>query len=76
MFESSYAPKPRTIHQLAAVFEVDQKKLLALSGLGPPEGAIRIEETAQHGAYSASPEDLNKQEIAALAAMVSALRKP
>ena len=76
MFESSYAPKPRTIHQLAAVFEVDQKKLLALSGLGPPEGAIRIEEAVQYSAYSASPEDLNKQEIAALAAMVSALRKP
>ena len=74
--DANYAPKPRTIHQLAAVFEVDQKKLLALSGLGPPEGAIRIEEAVQYGAYSESPEDLNEQEIATLAAMVSALRKP
>ena len=74
--DASYAPKPRTIHQLAAVFEVDQKKLLALSGLGPPESAIRTEETAQHGAYSASSEDLNEQEIATLAAMVCALRQP
>lgn len=74
--DAGYAPKPRTIHQLAAVFEVDQERLLALAGLGPPEGAIRIEETAQHGAYSESPEDLNEQETATLAAMVSALRKP
>ena len=76
MFESSYAPKPRTIHQLAAVFEVDQKKLLALSGLTRSENTVRIAAAVQYSAYSESPEDLNKQEIAALAAMVSALRKP
>lgn len=55
--DASYAPKPRTIHQLAAVFEVDQKKLLALSGLAWSENSICIEETAKHGAYSKSPED-------------------
>ena len=74
--EANYAPKPRTIHRLAAIFEVDQKKLLALSNLRPPEGAIRIEEAVQYGAYSESPEDLNKQEIATLAAMLCALRQP
>ena len=74
--DASYTPKPRAIHQLAAIFEVDQKKLLALSGLGPPEDAIRIEEVVQYGAYSESPEDLNKQEIATLAAMLCALRQP
>ena len=73
---ANYAPKPCTIHQLAAVFELDQKKLLALSGLTRPENTFRIAAAVQYGAYSESPEDLNKQEIAALAAMVSALRKP
>ena len=55
--DAGYAPKPRTIHQLAAVFEVDQEKLLALSGLARLENSVSIEETAQNGAYSESPED-------------------
>lgn len=71
--DAGYEPEPRTIYQLARAFRVDQKKLMALSGLTKPKNYSYIEDAVRYAARSESLEDLSDQELAALEAMVSVL---
>jgi len=69
----NHEPEPRTIYQLARVFDVDHKKLMALSGLAKSRDSAFIQDAVRYAARSESLADLNDDEQAALEALVSVL---
>lgn len=71
----SYEPEPRTVHQLAHAFSVDQRKLMELSGLARPKSPAFIHEAVRYAARSESLEELSEDEMVALEAMVAILSK-
>ncbi len=70
-----HLPEPRTLYQLAQVFEVSQVKLMELSGLTNPKDVNYLEEAVRYAARSESIEKLNPEEQAALDGLISVLSK-
>lgn len=70
-----YLPEPRTLYQLAQVFNVSQGKLMELSGLTKPKNVNYLEEAVRYAARSESIEKLNPEEQAALDGLISVLSK-
>lgn len=70
-----HLPEPRTLYQLAQVFDVSQGKLMELSGLTKPKDVNYLEEAVRYAARSESIEKLNPEEQAALDGLVSVLSK-
>ena len=73
--DPSYLPEPRTLFQLAMVFDVDQKKLMGLSGLTQARNFSYIEEAVRYAARSQVVEELSPEEQAALDGLISVLSK-
>jgi len=68
-----YLPEPRTLYQLAQVFNVAQGKLMELSGLTQPKNVNYLEDAVRYAARSESIEKLNPEEQAALDGLISVL---
>ena len=66
-------PDPRTIYQLANLFGVSQKKLMALSGLTKPKDISYVEEAVRYAARSETIEELSAEEHAALDGLILVL---
>ena len=68
-----HLPEPRTLYQLAQVFNVSQSKLMELSGLTQPKDIHYLEEAVRYAARSESIEKLTTEEQAALDGLISVL---
>lgn len=71
--DAHYTPDVRAIYKLSQIFDVSQKKMMALSGLTKPKNKEYIEEAVLYAARSASIEQLNADELAALEGFISVL---
>jgi transcriptional regulator with XRE-family HTH domain len=71
--DSRHTPDPRTVYQLATVFEVPMPKMMQLAGLSKPKDARLVDEAIRFAARSESVEELNSVERAALEAFVAVL---
>ena len=71
--DTRHAPDPRTVYQLATIFELPMPKMMQLAGLSKPKDARLVDEAIRFAARSESVEDLNEIERAALEAFVSVL---
>lgn len=71
--DAHHLPDPRTIYQLANLFGVSPKKLMALSGLTKPKDISYVEEAVRYAARSESIEDLSAEEHAALDGLILVL---
>lgn len=68
-----HLPEPRTLYQLAQVFDVSQGKLMELSGLTKPKDVGFIEDAVRYAARSESIDKLSPEEQAALDGLISVL---
>lgn len=68
-----YLPEPRTVNQLAQLFEVPQQRLMQLAGLTAPSDRHFFSEAARFAARSESLHKLTREENSALEAFVSVL---
>jgi len=68
-----HLPEPRTLYQLAQVFNVSQSKLMELSGLTQPKDVHYLEEAVRYAARSESIAKLTAEEQAALDGLISVL---
>lgn len=68
-----YVPGPRTVYQLARMFEVPQARLMQLAGLTAANDAGLAEEAVRFAARSEAVHKLSPEESAALAAFVAVL---
>ena len=73
--DTHYTPKPRTVYQLASVFNVSRSRLMGLSGLVRPKDAHFLEEVVRYAARSESLATLSAVEQAALDGMIAVLSK-
>jgi transcriptional regulator with XRE-family HTH domain len=71
--DSRHTPDPRTVYQLATVFEVPMPKMMQLAGLSKLKDARLVNEAIRFAARSDTVEDLNPVERAALEAFVAVL---
>lgn len=70
---ASYVPDPRTIYQLAQIFDVPQRALMALAGLTVANDRGLREEAVRFAARSESVQKLTPEESSALEAFVAVL---
>jgi len=68
-----YVPGPRTVYQLARMFDVPQPRLMQLAGLTAANDAGLAEEAVRFAARSEAVHKLTPEENAALAAFVVVL---
>jgi len=68
-----HKPEPRTVFQLAQIFNVPTPKLMQVAGLSAPKDSRLVDETIRFAARSDPLVDLNETERAALDAFVSVL---
>jgi transcriptional regulator with XRE-family HTH domain len=68
-----YVPGPRTVYQLARMFDVPQPRLMQLAGLTAANDASLAEEAVRFAARSEAVHKLTPEESAALAAFVAVL---
>lgn len=68
-----YVPGPRTVYQLARMFDVPQPRLMQLAGLTAANDAGLAEEAVRFAARSEAVHKLTPEESAALAAFVAVL---
>jgi HTH-type transcriptional regulator, competence development regulator len=68
-----YVPGPRTVYQLARIFEVPQPRLMQLAGLTAANDAGLREEAVRFAARSEAVHKLTPEESAALSAFVAVL---
>lgn len=73
--DSHHTPGPRTVYQLAKVFDIPTPKLMQLAGLSAPRDSSLFSAATKFAARSESVEDLNEIERAALEAFVSVLNE-
>lgn len=66
-------PEPRTVHQIAGVLKLPEKRLFELAGLVKPRDGRFREATVQFAARSESLEELRPEELAALEEYVKVL---
>jgi transcriptional regulator with XRE-family HTH domain len=69
-----YHPEPRTVHQLAQIFELKPKALMQLSGSAAPREEIS-REAVKFAASSEPMEKLTKEEALAVEHFVAALNR-
>lgn len=70
---ANYKPEPRTVYQLANVFELPRANLLQVAGITAPRDPALCEEAVRFAARSESVEKLNSEERHALEAFVAVL---
>lgn len=70
---ANYRPEPRTVYQLANVFELPRANLLQVAGITAPRDPALCEEAVRFAARSESVEKLNSEERHALEAFVAVL---
>lgn len=70
-----HLPEPRTLYQLANVFDVSQGKLMELSGLTNAKDGDYLEDAVRYAARSESIAKLTPEEQSALDGLVSVLSK-
>lgn len=68
-----YVPGPRTVYQLARMFDVPQARLMQLAGLTAANDTGLAEEAVRFAARSEAVQKLTPEESAALAAFVAVL---
>ena len=68
-----YVPGPRTVYQLARIFDVPQARLMQLAGLTAANDAGLAEEAVRFAARAEAVHRLTPEESAALAAFVAVL---
>jgi len=68
-----YVPGPRTVYQLARMFDVPQARLMQLAGLTAANDAGLAEEAVRFAARSEAVHKLSPEESAALSAFVAVL---
>lgn len=68
-----HVPEPRTVYQLAQVFNVSQHRLMQLAGLAQVKDAGLHEEAVRFAARSEPMQKLTREESAALEAFVAIL---
>lgn len=71
--DAHFTPDVRAIYKLSKIFDVSQKKLMALSGLTKPKNKEYVEEAVRYAARSASIEQLSADEQAALEGLITVL---
>jgi transcriptional regulator with XRE-family HTH domain len=72
---TNYVPEPRTIYQLAQVFDVPQPSLMALAGLTVANDHGLRQEAVRFAARSESVQKLTPEESSALEAFVAVLSR-
>ena len=73
--DAHYDPGPRTVYQLANIFDVSHQRLLQLSGLAQARDTQFVDEMVRYAARSENIAMLNPAEQAALDGFISALSK-
>lgn len=68
-----FTPEPRTVYQLARVFNVSQKALMQLAGLAVAQNSSLRAEAVRFAARSEAMQKLSREESRALESFVAAL---
>jgi len=71
--DAQYDPGPRTVYQLASIFDVSHQGLLQLSGLAEERDEKFVDDMVRYAARSENIATLNAAEQAALDGFISAL---